>query len=376
MKTDLKHWITALELAKHVVDAKSSVPCLSHVAIEATKGRICVKATDLERELRVRFDVAELPGSFKGLAIDHKAALALSRAAKKSGKTLALEPLRAGLRMQVGGRTFELEAQTTSEWPAPRKVPEAEPYVACYDARRLDRALAYVLPAVSRDETRFHLCGVHVAADGSLVSTDGHRLHQALDIGALVGGEQDQETLGLTTRCGPLLAAAIAKTKAPYVMARAWPDFWELHMQGPSLEVHLRERTITQAFPPYEQIIPKHTKRFTTPRRLLADSLETAAKVMKATGVDPTRRGVKVIANGDLRLSTDSFDEVLTLAKAAPELVTLGLNPGYLATALADGDELCEIRFGDEEDGENLAPVLVRPSDSLLAVVMPMRIGD
>lgn len=147
-------------------------------------------------------------------------------------------------------------------------------------------------------------------------------------------------------------------------------------MQGPSLEVHLRERTITQAFPPYEQIIPKHTKRFTTPRRLLADSLETAAKVMKATGVDPTRRGVKVIANGDLRLSTDSFDEVLTLAKAAPELVTLGLNPGYLATALADGDELCEIRFGDEEDGENLAPVLVRPSDSLLAVVMPMRIGD
>lgn len=379
MKTDIKHWNTALELCKHVVNAKASIPCLSQVAIEASKGKICVKATDLQREIRVRFDVADLPGSLAPVAVDHKAVFALSRAAKKSGKTLTLARLEGdaiGLQMQVGARTFEVEAMGTKDWPRAHKIPKGDPHVACYDARRLDRALTYVLPAVCRDETRFHLCGVHFAEEGALVATDGHRVHKADDVGALVGGPEDESRLGLTSALGPLLRAALQKAKPAYVMARAWPNFWELHMQGPSLEILLRERPLDGSFPPYEQIIPKHTKAFTTPRRLLADSVETAAKVMKATGEDPSRRGVKVIANGDLRLRTDSFDEVLTLAKKSPELAVLGLNPNYLADALADGDELCEIRFGEEREGEHLDPVLVRPSDSLLAVVMPMRLTN
>ena len=74
-------------------------------------------------------------------------------------------------------------------------------------------------------------------------------------------------------------------------------------------------------------------------------------------------------ANGDLRVKTDGFHEVLELASGAEPEFHAGVNPAYMIDALRGATGACTIDYGEKLDG-----VGVRTGEDFLAVVMPMRI--
>jgi DNA polymerase III sliding clamp (beta) subunit (PCNA family) len=220
---------------------------------------------------------------------------------------------------------------------------------------------------MSRDETRFHLCSVAMV-EGALVATDGHRLHMAEDIDSF-----DKEEVLVDAGTAVALKDAIKQTDADWVMARYLKGnspTVEFSIEGPLLDVFVVANPVEAKFPPFRQVIPRHSASFEVDSGPLRDSLQTAIKIIKAKGYDPGAKGVEVKVNGDLRLATEAgFREILELSKTADPEFKFGANPVYLVDALRGANGDVSVNY----EGTGLGAVSIRADEDLLAVVMPQR---
>ncbi|HET8629285.1 MAG TPA: DNA polymerase III subunit beta [Thermomicrobiales bacterium] len=157
----------ALRLVARAVPARPATPALGHVLLDATPGRLTLTATDLALGLlaAIAADVAR-PGRATlpaGLLGDYAAHLPAGPV------RLTGEPGRGRIRVQDGRAAAGFAA------------PDMATAVAL-DAAALGSALARVVPAAARDETRPILAAVRFALDAAgltLAATDGVRLARA-----------------------------------------------------------------------------------------------------------------------------------------------------------------------------------------------------
>jgi DNA polymerase-3 subunit beta len=237
-------------------------------------------------------------------------------------------------------------------------------------AALLSEMIEYTLFAVSADETRVNLNGIHVerSQDGRLrlVATDGHRL-------AMITRAVDHVSLArpvtIPRKAVLELRKVLEEGDAPIALT----------VQGGVAHasrgrVRMSMRLIEGEFPDYNQVVPAKSER-----HALVDAGALHAALRRVSIVSSERtRGVKLQIDGPkLELTTINPD----VGEAAEELeidydggaVGIGFNARYLLDVLAvlPTDKRVEISLNDE-----VSPAVVRSAGDAdyCYIVMPMRL--
>lgn len=373
---DQKSLAPIVKLMALVADTKSTMPMLARMLVRYSVTGTTLAATDLNVSL-----VADLPnigGDRGGFAIDANDASNVIAKLPKGGITIKRSERFA--RISAGSIAVELETLPDRDFP---KVPDATVDTAVWseiDAHAFVAMINAVKHSVCKDETRFHLNGIHMETDDQrrfvMVTTDGHRLTRW--VREIPGAPSIATGKIVPANALPAILKVIGKSEH----AKVWfaPNHLFVRVGVYTLSV----KYIDAQFPPVGQVIPKAPGKLAcVDRQALLDALDRSMLMCSDT------RGVKItIGNGSMRLTADDPDrgsmrETLPAdgkAAADEKEFAIGTNPRYLMEALkAVTDERVMFSFDDE-----LAPMLVRSfTDAVsyaftdaphMSVVMPMRV--
>jgi len=244
-------------------------------------------------------------------------------------------------------------------------------------------ALSVVLPAVSRDETRPLLCGVHVKAEPSgttkLIATDSYRLHGA-DVRPYVEGAGLDAGVTLP---GAMLAA-VAKSKPAYVVVMLGRGDNGVPLDGHPEDVHTRYvvatdsmilhgRTVDGQYPNYQQLVPVDLPRaLTLDRVAMSESARAAAKVL-GRAIAPLRISYNGNAHVDVSMMHADAEYSATLECAGDdgEALTIGVNPDLIADAF-------DVMSGRTVTLHAITPLrpMLLTEPGRFALVMPIRLSD
>lgn len=360
-RLDRKALLAALEPAAAAVGRAESLPVLACVRVRAEGGRLVLTGTDLDLQVEAECSATvEAEG-----AVCCDAAL-LGAAVRAAGPdvTLALDGERLGVTgAECRSRLAVLPAE---DFPA-FGDPDGAAARAVWPGDLLQRALGRCRPAVSAEETRYYLNGVHLILPGQggavLEATDGHRLVRVR--------ARLEDFAGQQSGIVPVRAVEAARKLPESVALTLWRGQARLGA-GP---VTLTTRLIDGSFPDTDRVIPAAQGRHRA--RLGRDELAAAVKRVAWAAGDGRARAVTVaLRRGTVQLSARDSDAAAEAEAQLPAEVEgeieIGLNARYLTDALGavTGDRVTL-------SGENVAaPWRLDPDDDDGAriVVMPCRI--
>jgi DNA polymerase III subunit beta len=172
--TSAAELLSHLQTVTRVASTRSAVQALSGVQLDATGGKVELRATDMEVGLRVPLDarieregMVVLPGR---LLLDVARTL-------RGDVVLELRPAEQDVEVSAGGATFHIRTLRAEDFP-PFPEPPSENRVGL-PAQAFVQTIARVERSASRDETRPILTGVLVGVSGTelrMVATDSYRL--------------------------------------------------------------------------------------------------------------------------------------------------------------------------------------------------------
>lgn len=162
-------------------ESTPSMPILSHVLVSVAGETVTFGCTDTKRAAVAR---RKASGTEEGAVAVPVVLLRKIVRSMPAGVPIVVEgepnnymALRAEWRDATGGHkvAFRLVGKPAIDFP---RLPSAVDACSPVDARALRECIDGVLPAVSTDATRPHLCGVYLESDGSTIratASDGHR---------------------------------------------------------------------------------------------------------------------------------------------------------------------------------------------------------
>ena len=349
------------------IDRYASISALHHVKLEADGTTLHVEATDL-----LSHTVATIPcdGKFAACLPAHALAQFIKPEDAKD-KHSVVELLPDGddkVTVACEAALTTMASLAVTDFPRrPGDKLGANEWrgAATWRVSDFADALAWISLAVGTDETRPHLSGVQFSSE-QIAGLDGHRLHLARMPGlgsetTLLPGRSIAALLRLLPKSGDV-AALRAKDSVRFRCATG-DVHWELEAQA-----------MTEQFPPIENVIPTEgTETFLAEveREALVRGIARVGKVK-----DRRHVGVRIIANGALRLERDGDDGAIA-SSTVPVLRTthegadtiIGVSAAYLADALACPVPVVTARFGGQLD-----PIRIDLGRDRTAVVMPMRL--
>jgi DNA polymerase III subunit beta len=346
------------------IPARTTLPVLSNILIEAGPEGVQLSGTDLDIAvtLRVLAEVEE-PGA---LTVPAKKLQELAR-------ELPEHPARVttvGERFELvcGKATFRLNGMPRDEFPT-------FPTVDFSSSWRIPSSLMSVMIertsfAVSSEESRPILNGVlWQLADREMrmVATNGHRLAK-LTVPAQDGGAPHTDL--------------IVPPKALAQVQRLFPGEEEIEVARSENHLGFRRdgtrvytRLIEGPYPNYEQVIPKDNERIAVADR---DSLTRALRRMAVVASDQTHRVRLSFAGTALRLSVetpdlgDAHEELEVQYQGEP--LEIGFNANYLLEVLRfmPGEEV-RLTFKAPERAATVEPVDPGAGE-YLCLIMPLRL--
>lgn len=376
----------ALRLACKVAQRRSTIPILACVLLTATGDALRITATDLDQEIAI--DVAAPGVGVWRVAVGaHELLAIVAKAPKGAAITLAGElgpeeehhSTVKGEKVVKIGRPSVLKIAApgprvlhgpwASDFPA-MTFPGAEA-VTMIDAAPLADAFAFVRHAVSNEETRFYLNGIHLhagkGAEGvrflHAVGCDGRRVGKVE-----IAGAPDADLSCIIPRLtvdvmrevlGPGAVLAIGATKCQLVA-------------GP---VVITSKLVDGSFPDYERVIPRDGEQaFTVDRAAFAAAVASVASICTDRG-----RSVHFV------VSKDSLEIKLRNMEGGQACETIpcdyqgagfetGYNAKYVAEAMAafKGER---VTFTTTGGGTILdAAVITDGTPDRLLVLMPLRV--
>ena len=377
-----KPFTAELKSVLPAVAARSGLPILSGVRLEASDGEVSIEATDLELTTRrvVRGDVT-VDGA--GSVVVPAKAL-VKAAAAMSEPEIVLESHssdgRAGLDVRAGTRTVTLQGWPIDDWPAVPQVASIEP-IASIDASAAIEAFERVALCASDDEARPVLTCVAMFFREDppaleVVATDSYRL----------GVAQIPVEAGFRVSDGPLLVPA----RAVRLLARQLKGA-EGAVQVRALEASGVEpsrasrvaftvpdaewtvRTVEGEFPNWKQVVPNpEGGSFEFDPEELGSALRAATSVRSTTGA-PVRLTLDRTCSLTLKdPELGEMREALTEARFSPNgagAMEVAFNPDYLADAI----RFCGAKRGRMWVRDGLKPALFEGPDRRY-VLMPIRL--
>jgi DNA polymerase-3 subunit beta len=358
--------------AASVAAAKSPKRVLECLAIRASKkDGVTIEATDLD--VAVRLKLADATVEEDG-AIVVPAARLVSVLREISEKSVTLVGTEGRLEIDTSDCHFRVNGDDPADFPVLPQFPASGAFqVGCGILRGMVRRTVF---ATAKEPGRFALHGVLMrCAKGQLemVGTDGRRLARATHaIEAMKGDGKTAEGKGevkviVGAKALSLLDRLAADDAAPVEVALEERQI--LFRAGGTL---LASRLIDGAFPSYEEVIPKPSKRgFSAPAGDLATALRRASllttKDAKSVTLDfaPKRltlssRAAEVgEAKIELKIDYDDAAE------------RLGFDPSFLLDALKVMEPTSPVRF---EFTTGKSPGKLSDGEGYSYVVMPVSI--
>ncbi|MFL5271010.1 MAG: DNA polymerase III subunit beta [Anaeromyxobacteraceae bacterium] len=374
LKIGVQELARALARAQGIVEKKSTMPMLSHVLLEASKGDdLHVSATDLDVSVTSGHKCEVLKEG--KVAVPAKQLFEIVKALPE--KDVVLKRAQNNwLELRSGPAEFRIVGLAAEDFPA---LPRFEKVAfVTVPPRSVLEMIALTDFAASTDETRYNLNGVFFEPTaGALrtVATDGHRL--SLAERALPGEFALKKGVilprkGLGEMKKLLLDSAEGEVKLGFIENSAV-------LQLPSVKLVMR--LIEGVFPDYRQVIPKTgEKSFQVGRERLLDTLRRVSILSS----DKSHAVKLELSPGLLRVTSQSPDlgdaKEEVPVEYTGEKLAIGFNARYLIDILGALATLEAVAAQDVvvELSDDLSPGVVKPAGEsatqFTAVVMPMRI--
>ncbi len=350
------------------VPAKTTLPILSNILLEATRDGIRLSGTDLDIAVSTT-----VPAS-----VDQEGAITLP--ARKLVEIVRELPS-AAIRLTASGEqrvTIECGRSRFRLLGLPREEFPAFPGVKFEGGWRapasdLQKLIAHVAFAASTEESRPILNGVLWELRPErmrMVATNGHRLAR-MDVP--------------TSSAGTAQADLIVPPKALEQIRRLFASEDEVeiarsenHLGFRSASTQVFTRLIEGPYPNYEQVIPRENDKAATADKA---AFTAALRRMSIVASDQTHRIRMAFANGSCKLSVQTPDlgeaqEEITVSYEGDPL-EIGFNAAYLLEILKyiPTDEV-RMTFKAPERAATCEPVGWDDPASYLALVMPLRLVD
>src|SRR5512146_1866098 len=342
------------------IPAKTTLPVLANILVEATEKGIRLSGTDLD--IAVTTEVAadvETPGA---ITIPAKKLSEIARELPPAPVRIAAVGEQR-VTLDCGRTHFKILGLPRDEFPAFPNVRFNESWrIRSGDLQKL---IGHTSFAVSTEESRPILNGVlwELKPDMMrMVATNGHRLAK-MEMPIKSGGAPATEL--------------IVPPKALEQIRRLFPED-ENHLGFRSPFTAVYTRLIEGPYPPYSQVIPKDNNRVAIADRT---ALTSALRRMSIIASDQTHRIRLSFNAGMLKFSVQTPD----LGEAADELairytgdpLDIGFNANYLLEILRfiPTDEV-RMTFKAPERAATLEPEGWADPASYLCLVMPLRLLD
>jgi DNA polymerase-3 subunit beta len=350
------------------VPAKTTLPVLANILVEAGKEGLRLSGTDLDISVATTIPASvdqegaiTLPAK-KLVEIVRELPSATVRVAASGEQRVALE---------CGKSRFKLLGLSREEFPAfPGLSFDGGWTVRSGDLQKL---IGHVAFAASTEESRPILNGVlwEMRPDRMrMVATNGHRLAR-MDV-PLAGD-------------GAATADLIVPPKALEQIRRLFKADEEIeigrsenHLGFRSVSTQVYTRLIEGPYPNYEQVIPRENDKVVTADRA---TLSSALRRMGTVASDQTHRIRMAFSAGTCKLSVqtpdlgEAQDEVSVTYEGDP--IEIGFNATYLLEILKimPTDEV-RMTFKAPERAATCEPVGWNDPASYLTLVMPLRLVD
>lgn len=362
--------LKALGHVQAVVEKRNTIPILSNVLITAGPDGVSFAATDLDIEI---LESTEATSDGEGLVT--APAHTLYDIARKlpDGADVTLE-MNSGdprLTLQAGRSNFSLPSLPPGDFPImPSEALEHRFSLAASDLMRLIDKTRF---AISTEETRFYLNGIHLHAaesDGRktlrAVATDGVRLALSeIDLpdgadgmpGVIVPRKTVQEVRRLLEDADEDIEVSVSEGKIRFKLGNAV----------------LTSKLIDGAFPDYERVIPRGNSRLmSVENKRFAEAVDRVATI----SVEKSRSVKLSLGPDNLTLAVNNpesgqAEEELAVSYG-DEGFAIGFNARYMLDVASqiEGDE-AQFHFADAA-----SPALVTDSGdpNALYVLMPLRV--
>ncbi len=174
--------LRSLNHVHRVVERRNTIPILANVLVKAEKGKLSMKATDLDLEV-IDSVAAEVSPSGATTVPAHMFYDIVRKLPEGAQIVIEGSGDRAVLSIRAGRSRFTLQTLPESDFPDLAAGDMTHKFtLAAADLKRLIDKTQF---AISTEETRYYLNGIYLHAAGSAknatlraVATDGHRLAQ------------------------------------------------------------------------------------------------------------------------------------------------------------------------------------------------------
>ena len=359
------------------VSAKSPLPLLSCLLLEADKTGLTVTGTDLDvtTSVLVPCDVRASGRVAVGARHFHE----VVRKMPKGTLTLAVGGSQCEVRYGDGKGWSRFPTQDAADFP---RIPELKADArTALEGDALSRLIARTAYAASTEETRPQLNGVLIQGSDqhvTFVATDGHRLARAVRKGDFAG--LGKEGLIVPTRALQAVSRTADEATSPIqIEIAAGKRQAGFGTQVGEYRVQILTRLLEGPYPNYEQVIPR-----SNPRELKAARLDLMEAVdIVASHADNVTRQVR-FSLGDGRLGISSATELgagehQIRAEYRGEAMEIGYNATYLLDVLRGiPTEQVVFRLNTPLAAGVVEPVgsLPQPEEELLCLIMPLRLPD
>ena len=351
------------------VPAKTTLPILSNILLEANKEGIRLSGTDLDISVSTTVSAS----------VDQEGAITLpARKLVEIVRELPSAAIRVTasgeqrVSIECGRSRFRLLGLPREEFPAFPNVKFEGGWRT--SSRELQKLIGHVAFAASTEESRPILNGVLWELRPErmrMVATNGHRLAR-MDVPTSETQGASQADLIVPPKALEQIRR-LFDTEETVEIARS-----ENHLGFRTSATQIFTRLIEGPYPNYEQVIPRENDKVATADR---SALTAALRRMSIVASDQTHRIRMAFANGSCKLSVQTPD----LGEAQEELnvsyegdpLEIGFNAAYLLEILKyiPTDEV-RMTFKAPERAATCEPVGWDDPASYLALVMPLRLVD
>ena len=363
----------ALDIIANVVPAKTTLPILTCVLLEAEDGRLRLSATNLDVSITTSTDKVEIKQAGR-VAVPATKLVPFVRSLRPGKVTFAL----TGKQVRLDGGKSRLTENTMNvdEYPALKDLVEKDGLDI--EAGVLIDMINETNYAVSRDETRPALMGIlwEIRPENlTLVATDAHRLaRSSRRVGWTVDGDKDLivDTAGL--RQLPRIVASLDTEETPNVTV--FLDTKQLSFRAGDTILHTR--LLEGPFPDYNAVIPKdNDKDVTVDKTELAQAIRrvsiTADRITSQIRLGIESGRMELAARG--AEGSQSEDEVAVSYEG--EAVEIGFNYSYLQDILKNlRADTVVLSVKDGQSAALIRPVTEEGDDTgVVCLLMPLRLA-
>ena len=350
------------------VPAKTTLPILSNILLEATRDGIRLSGTDLD--IAVSTTVSAQVDQEGAITLPARKLVEIVRELPNAAIRLTASGEQR-VSIECGRSKFRLLGLPREEFPAFPGVKFEGGWRAA--SKDLQKLIAHVAFAASTEESRPILNGVlwELRPDRMrMVATNGHRLAR-MDVPVTAGAGAQADLI-----VPPKALEQIRRlfdSNEDVEIAKS-----ENHLGFRSEGTQVYTRLIEGPYPNYEQVIPRENDKHATADKA---ALQSALRRMSIVASDQTHRVRLGFSGGSCKLSVQTPDlgeaqEEITVTYEGDPL-EIGFNASYLLEIMKyiPTDEV-RLTFKAPERAATCEPVGWDDPASYLALVMPLRLVD